>query len=113
MSAKILQAKIIQLFKNKLNKKSEMDLSYPFIPRISENYLSNRIVIVGQETNTWYKTYNGVNDYNLFVDSSIEDVYNDALVNRYDAFIKDSIEKYGGKSWKFQKKLYQEKNHIK
>ena len=107
MTTDELQTKIIKLFKEKLNQKSELDLSYPLIPRISDNYMSNRVVVIGQETNTWFKS-NKKNDYNCFVESSLDEVYQDALVNRYDAFAKNSIEKYGGKFWSFQRKLYQE-----
>ncbi|PHS55598.1 MAG: hypothetical protein COB17_11355 [Sulfurimonas sp.] len=107
MTSDKLQEKVIELFKKKLNKESDFDLSYPLIPRISDSYMSNRMLVVGQKTNTWYKS-NEKNDYHHFIESSIDKVFDDALTNRYDKFSKNSIEKYGGKFWEFQKKLYKE-----
>jgi hypothetical protein len=41
-------------------KKKNLNLSVPFMPRIPEEFLENKTVIIGQETNTWYR--NSYND---------------------------------------------------
>lgn len=106
-----LQAKIIELFKNKLNKPSTRGLSYPLIPRISNEYLKNRVVVVGQETNTWYphniKENDEVDDYNKeFLGSSLKAIEKNALIERYDQFIDKDVEEYDGHFWQFNRQLY-------
>ena len=68
---KKIQKLVHELFRNTLTtKENDFNLSYPLIPRISEAYLNNRIVIVGQETNTWYNTKCSFGDYNHILDGA-------------------------------------------
>ena len=101
-----LQATILKLFHDKLNKPSKIKgLSYPLIPRISNEYLQNRVVIVGQETNTWYpKTEDDF--HKEFLGSSLKVIERKALIERYDRFVDEAIEEYGGCFWEFNRQLY-------
>ena len=99
-----LQAKLVKLYTEKLTKYSGgLKLSVPHMPRVSKRYLETRIIVVGQETNTWYLETN--DDFlNVFLKSkSIETA---CLVNRYDKFIVECAQGYGGKFWDFSRKLY-------
>ena len=50
-----IQAKINELaFDTFKEHKGYEDFSMPLIPRISPQYLENRFVLLGQETNMWY-----------------------------------------------------------
>ncbi len=107
----VLQNRINKLFLETLTtEENEFNLSYPLIPRISNEYLKNRIVIVGQETNTQYNDESANGDYNdIFLNSkNIYDVEKEALNERYDIFVNEAVESYGGKFWEFNRLLYQE-----
>ena len=48
------------------NYEGGLNLSRPHIPLISEGYLKNRVMVMGQETNTWYrKGEDDLKDYYL------------------------------------------------
>ncbi len=107
----LLQSRVNKLFLETLvTEETEFNLSYPLIPRISNEYLKNRIVVVGQETNTWYNNDSENGDYNdIFLKSkNNSDIENDALKNKYDIFVNKEVESYGGKFWEFNRLLYQE-----
>ncbi len=101
-----LQTAILELFKNKLSKPSRIKrLSYPLISRISNEYLQNRVVVVGQETNTWYpKTEDDF--HKEFLGSSLKEIERKALIERYDKFVDEEVEEYGGHFWEFNRQLY-------
>lgn len=101
-----LQGDIIDLFKRTLTKRVEgYNLSFPFIPRISKEYLKSRVVIVGQETNTWYNTGNGSDYHGIFLEGK-NNIEIEALDRRYDVFVRNHVSKYGGKFWQFNRSLY-------
>jgi hypothetical protein len=82
-----------------------LNLSVPLIPRITQSYLINRTIVLGQETNTWYR--NDVSDglKTLFLQNTnkVEQI---CLVERYDKFIREEAEFYWGKFWDFNRLLY-------
>ncbi|WP_282017370.1 hypothetical protein [Salegentibacter mishustinae] len=86
-----------------------LNLSVPLVPRISENYLKNKVVVVGQETNTWYRTDNkpDTDDLQQVFLKNLSKVDKICLEKRYDVFIKDIAGKYGGNFWRFQRMLYE------
>ncbi|MCP9237967.1 hypothetical protein [Lewinella sp. JB7] len=83
-----------------------LNLSYPHVPRIPCDYMADRVIIVGQETNTWY---NQTEDdlKNIFL-SDVNCIEAEGLHQRYDHFIKNHASRYGGKFWQFTRKLYKE-----
>lgn len=108
-----IQAQVNDLYSEILiSKENDFNLSYPLIPRISNEYMKNRIVIIGQETNTWYNCYSPNGDYNDIFLPNKNSVESEGLVKRYDRFIKEAANKYGGKFWEFNRQLY-EKGIIK
>ena len=73
--------------------------SCPLIPRISREYLKNRIVIMGQETNTWWNM--------IYSDHDIKEwCAEKCLSEGYDKFVRECVESYGGKFWEFSRSLY-------
>lgn len=102
-----IQKKIINLYRETFkNYNQELGLSVPHIPRISKDYFKNRTIILGQETNTWFRTTN--NDLQQIFTQNLDKPIKICLTNRYDKFIKDSLSpgKYGGSFWKFNRMLY-------
>src|SRR5574344_382065 len=92
----ILQEKINQLFSDYLSRGVDGDtFSLPLIPRISAEYLKNRLVIVGQETNTWYAPY-----------SQFKHKGPSCCLEAYDDFISNHASTYPGKFWEFSRSLY-------
>lgn len=105
-----IQAKVTQLYYSHLKKyrniEENLHLSLPHIPLISEAYLENRIIIMGQETNTWYRE--GDNDLlNVYL-KKYDEKNPDPLYGTepYRKFISESVEAYPGKFWEFAKNLY-------
>jgi hypothetical protein len=85
-------------------KGKEIGLSVPLLPKISSSYLENRVIVLGQETNTWYKSTN--NDLkNIFLERP-NNIKETCLDDRYHKFMKDSVAKYEGMFWKFNRELY-------
>lgn len=80
--------------------------SIPHVPRISENYLDNRLVVMGQETNTWYNKTD--DDLKNIFQPGLKDISKICLEDRHDRFVKDSISKYGGNFWSFNRQLYKD-----
>lgn len=78
--------------------KAEEWFSFPLIPRISNEYFNNRMVVLGQETNSWL---------GHFQNSEQRQVYDDCL-NGYDSFVKDKVLSYRGKFWAFSRNLYKD-----
>lgn len=76
--------------------------SCPLIPRISKEYLKNRIVIMGQETNTWWDR--------IYSNQQLKDWCTEkkCLNDGYDKFVKNEVERYGGSFWNFSRSLYKE-----
>lgn len=106
-----IQNDIIQLYFETFKKyDKELGLSIPHIPRISMNYLMNRTIIVGQETNTWYGV--GLNEEDnlkdLF-DNHAGEIEKYCLDEAYDRFIGECAAQYRGKFWDFNRLLYEEK----
>lgn len=102
------QQKVTQLFFQTFNGyRGGLNLSKPLIPLISENYLKDRVLILGQETNTWYKEGDDdlLNVYLKNYDPS--DIYYGTSV--YRTFIKSAAPRYGGKFWEFARNLYTKK----
>ena len=105
---KKIQNIVHELFRNTLtSKENDFNLSYPLIPRISAEYLKNRIVIVGQETNTWYNTKCAFGDYNHIFIKTKNNIEKEALIKRYDSFVSEHVQNYGGKFWDFSRSLYE------
>jgi len=102
-----LQKELIDLFISKFKKyKGGLNLSTPLIPKITNRYLENRVLIVGQETNTWYnKTKDDLKEDFLLNLHQIEKI---CIEERYQDFILNYSVKYGGKFWNFTKLLYQQ-----
>lgn len=105
MKLESIQKEVTQLYYNHLKDyQGGLNLSRPHIPLISEAYLKNRIIILGQETNTWYRQ--GEDDLLNFYKNNHNP--NDPFYGSepYREFIRDSVERYPGKFWEFSKKLY-------
>src|SRR5690606_1734593 len=103
-----LQQKINQAFQTKFkNYEGGLNLSVPYIPRISKNYLKTRTIVLGQETNTWYPNGEADGLKSIFL-QNLNNIDLICLENRYDEFIKSSVKKYPGKFWEFQRLLYKE-----
>jgi len=91
------------------NYNGDLNLSVPLIPRISTEYLSNRTIVVGQETNTWYPYKNTIENLAHLFTKYPDELEKECLVNRYDKFVNEHVEKYGGKFWEFNRLLYSKK----
>lgn len=94
----------IEAFKNY---SGNLNLSVPHIPRVSEQYLKTRTIVIGQETNTWYKETDD-DLLNVFT-KNIDDVTRICLTDRYDKFVTDVVSTYSGKFWEFNRLLYTSK----
>lgn len=104
-----IQKDILELAYETFSKKGYDEwFSYPLIPRISEAYLKNRVVVLGQETNTWGDRIN--NCWQVHELSQVHEWCLDGmcLCNGYDDFIKVEVEgrNYRGKFWDFSRSLY-------
>jgi hypothetical protein len=87
-----------------------LGLSIPHIPRISMNYLINRTIVVGQETNTWYGDgLNGEDKLKDLFDNHAGEIEKYCLDEAYDTFIQKEADCYGGNFWNFNRLLYTEK----
>lgn len=75
--------------------------SMPLIPRISPQYLENRFVLLGQETNTWNGYLNQIDH------ATKENLSKILLEGSYDYFCNHKAEKYKGAFWNFSRSLYQ------
>ena len=71
--------------------------TYPLVPRISEEYLKNRVVVMGQETNTWYGHIDNPEKRENFLEGSLAE---------YDRFVREKAASYRGKFWQFSRSLY-------
>lgn len=71
--------------------------TYPLVPRISEEYLKNRVVVMGQETNTWYGHIDNPEKRENFLEGSLAE---------YDRFVRERAASYRGKFWHFSRSLY-------
>ena len=71
--------------------------TYPLVPRISEEYLKNRVVVMGQETNTWYGHIDNPEKRENFLEGSLAE---------YDRFVRERAASYRGKFWQFSRSLY-------
>ena len=85
-----------------------LGLSVPLLPRISDSYLNTRTIVLGQETNTWYRTDFEEDLKNVFL-SAPDKIESVCLDNRYDDFIENHARVYGGKFWGFSRLLYDQK----
>lgn len=74
--------------------------SMPLIPRISPQYLENRFVLLGQETNTWNGYLNQIDH------ATKENLSKILLEGSYDYFCNHKAEKYRGAFWNFSRSLY-------
>lgn len=103
-----IQEQINNLYLEKFqNYKENLGLSVPLIPKLSEKYFENRVIVLGQETNTWYRETN--NDlYKVFL-ANKDNILSICLIKRYDNFIINHVLKYPGKFWEFNKMLYNKK----
>lgn len=100
-----IQEKINNLFiKAFKDYKGGLNLSVPLVPRISKAFLVNRTIVIGQETNTWYR--HGEDELkNVFVEDT-ENIIKVCLNDRYDLFIGKHVKSYRGKFWAFNRLLY-------
>ena len=71
--------------------------TYPLIPRISETYLKNRVVVMAQETNTWVGHIDCPEKQEKFLGGCLAE---------YDRFVRDDVARYRGKLWQFSRSLY-------
>ncbi|MGM0947152.1 MAG: hypothetical protein ACQEW9_18400 [Bacteroidota bacterium] len=107
MKLEEIQKSVSHLFYEYLKEyKGGLNLSLPHIPLISEAYLKNRIIVLGQETNTWYGEGNDDLSEMYLKNYDSENIYYGT--EPYKTFIKDSSQKYGGKFWQFNRSLYSE-----
>jgi hypothetical protein len=105
MKLQDIQKQVIDAFYQQFkNYEGGLNLSRPHIPLISEGYLKNRVIVMGQETNTWYrKGEDDLKDYYLgHYDPSNTNYGSEP----YKEFVKNSAEKYSGAFWRFSRKLY-------
>jgi len=102
-----LQKELIDLFVDRFKKYSGgLNLSTPLIPKITDRYLENRVLVIGQETNTWYnKTSDDLKEDFL---PNLDQIEKICVEERYQNFILNFSENYGGKFWNFTKLLYQQ-----
>lgn len=98
-----IQDAIIGIYaKNFAELKQRFGFSAPLIPNISQRYFDNRVVIMGQETNTWYDNA----QYPDFINCDYDEIRRLCLTDRTDVFVKKCVKKYGGMFWKFNRSLY-------
>ncbi|MBR2470573.1 MAG: hypothetical protein IKB43_10595 [Fibrobacter sp.] len=71
--------------------------TYPLIPRISEMYLKNRVVVMAQETNTWVGHIDCPEKQEKFLGGCLAE---------YDRFVRDDVARHRGKLWQFSRSLY-------
>ena len=94
-------------------------LSYPILPVVTERYLNSRVVIIGQETNTWYPRSEESEDLrDGFLAGRHEVVVHDedpsgkarsTTATRYTHFMRLLKERgYSGHFWPFVQSLYGE-----
>lgn len=106
---KDVQEKINNLYASKFQGyEGGLKLSVPHIPRISPAYFTNRTVVIGQETNTWYRNTESEGLKNIFLEN-LDEVTRICLTDRYDHFIKECLKKYQGKFWEFNRLLYKKR----
>ncbi len=77
--------------------------TYPLVPRISEEYLKNRVVVMGQETNTWYGHIDNPEKRENFLEGSLAE---------YDRFVREKAASDRGKFWQFSRSLYKSSRSI-
>lgn len=102
-----IQSKVNDVYYKHLAKyEGGLNLSFPHVPLISEAYLKNRIIIIGQETSTWYRKG----------DDDLKNVYfkNYQSSSDFDPtlYYKEFVDGLAGANrgfWKFSKKLYVER----
>lgn len=105
MEADQIQAKINKLYVDQFrNYAGNLNLSVPHIPRVTSEYLESRTIVLGQETNTWYKQTN--DDLKEVFLKGIADVSTVCLRERYDLFVQQVAQTYPGKFWEFSRLLY-------
>lgn len=98
-----IQDAIIGIYaKNFAELKQRFGFSAPLMPNISQRYFDNRVVIMGQETNTWYDNA----QYPDFINCDYDKIRRLCLTDRTDVFVKKCVKKYGGMFWKFNRSLY-------
>lgn len=81
------------------------DFSVPHVPRISSQYLKNRFVFMGQETNTWYPDKGKFDSFTNCNPNELETILQK---ERYDVFCKSSANIYSSPLWEFSRKIYNE-----
>jgi hypothetical protein len=104
-----VQEQINNLYASKFQGyEGRLGLSVPHLPRISSTYFINRTVVIGQETNTWYRNNDSDGLKNIFL-KNLSDIPKTCLKDRYDTFIHKHARNYGGKFWEFNRLLYKKK----
>ena len=104
-----LQSQLDDLYQKRLAAYSgDLSLSYPLLPVVTERYLENRVVILGQETNTWYRSGpEDLRDGYLADDHTFTHGADGTIDTRYNHFMRHVRDKgYGGKFWAFARSLY-------
>ncbi len=91
------------------NARGFSNFSVPHIPRISPQYLKNRFVLMGEETNTWYREKGLFDSFINCFPADDERLEKILQIDRYDAFCVQNSKTYGGQLWTFTRKLYEEK----
>ena len=82
--------------------KQGLGFSAPLMPNISQRYLDNRVVIMGQETNTWYNDI----QYPDFKKCDYNEIKRLCFTERTDFFVGNKGKKNGGMFWVFNRSLY-------
>lgn len=85
-------------------------LSYPLLPVVTERYLANRIVVLGQETNGYYNQHEGSQsgeDLPDYLKGTHEVEVDGRYATRYAHFIRAlRTAGHGGHFWRFARLLY-------
>jgi hypothetical protein len=81
-------------------------LSVPLIPRLTEAFFKNRIIVVGQETNTWYRETE--DDLLKVFNKQSGDIDTICLKDRYDKFVAKTASNYGGNFWRFARGIHKD-----
>lgn len=75
--------------------------SKPLIPVISERYLENRVVVMGQETYTWYKQTDD-DLKNRFLNQE----FRNQTIENYGCFVNGTAKTLKSKFWIFSRRIY-------
>lgn len=102
-----IQKELNNLFIERFSKyEGKKGLSVPLIPRLSEAFFQNKIIIIGQETNTWYRETE--DDLLRVFNQQSKDIESICLKDRYDKFVTNTANNYGGNFWRFSRRMHKD-----